>query len=57
MDSFVIDITKCKVIEGDLVELFGDQMTVSKIAKKINTIPYEIYSTLNRRIKRVYSDS
>ena len=57
MNSFVIDITKCKVIEGDLVELFGDQMTVSKIAKKINTIPYEIYSTLNRRIKRVYSDS
>jgi alanine racemase len=57
MDSFAIDITKCKAREGDLVEIFGDQLTVFEIAKKINTIPYEIYSTLNKRIKRVYSDS
>ena len=56
MDSFAIDITKSKSQEGDLVEIFGDQLSVSKIAKKINTIPYEIYSTLNRRIKRIYSD-
>ena len=56
MDSFAIDITKCEANEGDLVEIFSDQLTVSEIAKKINTIPYEIYSTLNRRIKRVYSD-
>jgi alanine racemase len=56
MDSFAIDITKSKAKEGDLVEIFGDQLSVSKIAKKINTIPYEIYSTLNRRIKRIYSD-
>ena len=56
MDSFAVDITKCKAREGDLVELFGAHLTVSKIAQKINTIPYEIYSTLNRRIKRIYSD-
>jgi len=56
MDSFAIDITKCEANEGDVVEIFGDHLTVSEIAKKINTIPYEIYSTLNRRIKRVYSD-
>ena len=57
MDSFAIDVTKCNAKEGDLVEIFGDQSTITEIAKKINTIPYEIYSTLNRRIKRVYSDS
>ncbi len=57
MDSFAIDITSANAKEGDLVEIFGDQLTVSEIAKKINTIPYEIYSTLNRRIKRIYSDS
>ena len=57
MDSFVIDITKCQAQEGDLVEIFGKNLTVFEMAKKINTIPYEIYSTLNRRIKRVYSDS
>ena len=57
MDSFAIDVTKCNAKEGDLVEIFGDQSTITEIAKKINTIPYEIYSTLNRRIKRIYSDS
>ena len=52
-----IDITKCDTKEGDLVEIFGDHLTVCEIAKKINTIPYEIYTTLNRRIKRVYHNS
>ncbi len=58
MDSFAININHINNIkEGDVVEIFGKNMAISKIAKKINTIPYEIYSTLNRRIKRVYSDS
>lgn len=56
MDSFAVDITKCEANEGDLVEIFGKNLNVSEIAKKINTIPYELYSTLNRRIKRVYYD-
>ena len=56
MDSFAVDVTKCKAKEGDLVEIFGKNLNVSEIAKKINTIPYELYSTLNRRIKRVYYD-
>ena len=54
MDSFAVDITKCEAREGDEVELFGNNITVAEIAKKINTIPYEIYTTLNRRIKRIY---
>ena len=57
MDSFAINITQFNVKEGDPVEIFGENITISEIAKKINTIPYEIYSTLNRRIKRIYYDS
>ena len=45
-----------QVNEGDIVEIFGENLTVLSIAKSINTIPYEIYSTLNRRLKRVYSE-
>ena len=56
MDSFAADVTKAEANEGDSVEIFGNQLSVSEIAQRINTIPYEIYSTLNRRIKRVYSD-
>ena len=45
------------------LHLMGYSLAVNKklkkneLLKKINTIPYEIYSTLNRRIKRVYSHS
>lgn len=57
MDSFAVDITNINSCEGDLVEIFGDHLTVTEIAEKRNTIPYEIYSRINRRIKRIYSDS
>lgn len=56
MDSLVINVTKHQVQEGELVEIFGNQLSVSEISKKLNTIPYEIYSILNRRIKRIYSN-
>ena len=57
MDSFAIDISSISAELGDEVEIFGENLHVTTIAKNINTIPYEIYSTLNRRLKRVYSDS
>ena len=56
MDSLAINVTKHQVQEGELVEIFGNQLSVSEISKKINTIPYEIYAILNRRIKRIYSN-
>ena len=57
MDSCIIDISNIPVQLGDEVEIFGENLHVTSIAKKINTIPYEVYSTLNRRLKRAYSDS
>ena len=57
MDSFAVNTSNITIHEGEAVEIFGNNLSVNEIAKKINTIPYEIYSTLNRRIKRVYSDS
>ena len=56
MGNFAVDTTDIIVTEGDIVEIFGENLSVSSIAKSINTIPYEIYSTLNRRLKRIYSD-
>ena len=40
--------------EGDLVTVFSKENSVAVIAKNLDTIPYEILATLNRRIKRVY---
>ena len=56
MDSCMIDISEIEASEGETVEIFGQNLSVVEVADKINTIPYEIYSTLNRRIKRIYSD-
>jgi len=56
MDSLAVDTTKIKTEEGDTVEIFGKNISVSSIAENINTIPYEIYATLNRRLKRIYID-
>jgi alanine racemase len=56
MDSMLIDLRKIEAKEGDVVTIFDPKNNVSEIAKNLGTIPYEILATLNRRIKRVYSD-
>ena len=57
MDSFIVDTSEVNCKEGDEVVIFGPKNTILSLSKKIGTIPYEIYSTLNRRIKRVYIDN
>ena len=57
MDSFMIDTTKVSCKEGDEVEIFGEGNSILKLSEDLGTIPYEIYSTLNRRIRRVYIDN
>ena len=54
MGTLTIDITNVNACEGDVVEIFGVNNSILSIAKSISTIPYEILSCLNRRIKRVY---
>ncbi|MDR2853717.1 MAG: bifunctional UDP-N-acetylmuramoyl-tripeptide:D-alanyl-D-alanine ligase/alanine racemase [Prevotellaceae bacterium] len=54
MDLCMVDITDIAVNEGDAVEIFGDNITISEIAEKIGTIPYEILTSISRRVKRVY---
>ena len=54
MDSCVIDLTETLAREGDRVEIFGLNNNINSICEKINSIPYEFLSKINRRIKRVY---
>ncbi|MDR0835171.1 MAG: bifunctional UDP-N-acetylmuramoyl-tripeptide:D-alanyl-D-alanine ligase/alanine racemase [Tannerella sp.] len=54
MDTCMIDVTDMDVKEGDEVIIFNDQLTVSEIAEKINTIPYEILTSVSPRVKRIY---
>jgi alanine racemase len=54
MDMLMVDITELKCQEGDEVVLFGTNPTVSFIAEKLDTIPYEILTSISQRVKRVF---
>lgn len=54
MDLISVDVTGLDVAEGDSVEVFGEHITISEIAIKTATIPYEILTGISRRVKRVY---
>ena len=54
MDVCMIDVTDIDCKEGDEVEIFGNNLPVTQIAEWIDTIPYEILTSVSTRIKRVY---
>lgn len=54
MDMCMIDVSGLDVSEGDEVIIFGDDYTVSQMAKALDTIPYEILTSISQRVKRVY---
>ena len=54
MDMSMIDLTNVAASEGDTVVIFGNEHPVSELAQQLDTIPYEILTTVSRRVKRVY---
>ena len=54
MDMTMIDVTGINANEGDTVIIFGSEIPVSELAQKTNTIPYEIFTSISERVKRVY---
>jgi alanine racemase len=54
MDMLMVDVTEIDCTEGDSVIIFGESPTVSYIAKKINTIAYEVLTSISQRVKRVF---
>ena len=57
MDSCMIDITDIEgVEEGDTVEIFSAERgnTAADMASVLGTIPYEILTSVAKRVKRVY---
>ncbi|MDD2322461.1 MAG: bifunctional UDP-N-acetylmuramoyl-tripeptide:D-alanyl-D-alanine ligase/alanine racemase [Bacteroidales bacterium] len=54
MDMCMLDVTGIPCAEGDEVVIFDEKHTVRQLAEKIKTIPYEMLSTISRRVKRVY---
>ena len=50
----MIDVTGIDCHEGDSVEIFGPNLPVTTIAEWLETIPYEVLTSVSERIKRVY---
>ena len=53
MDMTMLDVTGLDVKVGDTVTIFGEDPTVSELAEILGTIPYEILTSVPRRIERV----
>ena len=53
MDMCMLDVTGVPARAGDTVTIFGADPTVSELAEILGTIPYEIMTSVPRRIERV----
>jgi alanine racemase len=54
MDVAMIDVTDIPCMEGDQVEIFGENLPVTALSDTLDTIPYEILTGVSNRVKRVY---
>ena len=54
MDVCMIDVTDIDCQEGDQVEIFGDNLPVTVLSDKLETIPYEVLTSVSSRVKRIY---
>lgn len=53
MDMSMLDVTGLDVKVGDTVTIFGEDPTISELADILGTIPYEILTSVPRRIERI----
>lgn len=54
MDMMMCDVTEIDCNEGDEVIVFGDFPSISDFANWCETIPYECYTSISQRVKRIY---
>lgn len=54
MDVCMIDVTDIDCREGDKVIIFGDDLPVTVLSDLLDTIPYEVLTSVSNRVKRVY---
>ncbi len=54
MDACMIDVTGIECNVGDRVEIFGSSLPMERLSNLLETIPYEILTSISPRVKRVY---
>ena len=54
MDCFSFDATDTNASTGDIVEIFGNRLSVIETAEASDTVPYEIFTGISKRVPRIY---
>ncbi len=54
MDVCMIDVTDIDCKEGDKAIIFGNELPATVLAEWLDTIPYEILTSVSGRVKRIY---
>lgn len=54
MDVCMIDVTDIDCKEGDKVIIFGKDLPIITLSNMLETIPYEIMTSISTRVKRIY---
>ena len=54
MDVCMIDVTDIDCKEGDQVTIFGEALPAATLAGWLDTIPYEVMTSVSNRVKRIY---
>lgn len=54
MDMTMVDVSNIDCELGNEVVVFGAKNTISEMASRINTIPYELFTIISPRVKRVF---
>lgn len=55
MDQFLIDVTNIDTVKaGDVVTIFGKDLSVEEVAENAQTISYEILCGISKRVPRIY---
>jgi alanine racemase len=54
MDMLMVDVTSIACVEGNEVIVLGESPNVAEMAKKLDTIPYEILTGISQRVKRIF---
>ncbi|MDR1847036.1 MAG: bifunctional UDP-N-acetylmuramoyl-tripeptide:D-alanyl-D-alanine ligase/alanine racemase [Bacteroidales bacterium] len=54
MDMCMLNVTNIDVKEGDEVIIFAEEYPVFAMSNALNTIPYEVFTSISNRVKRVF---
>ena len=54
MDMLMVDWAKLPAKDGDKVIIFNENPSLEEFSKYCKTIPYEVLTSISRRVKRIY---